>query len=1479
MWQRNLNIVLHVFNMQLKRQRHVLPAMTNENGFRQWAILLLTMMALMSMKASAQLWGAPTLTLSNATPISFDVSLVMGVPGGGMPTGQRIVCDIGATVMPDDGNDALAKFFGPAPATTTVTGLIGGTTYTCVAATLSGNGFSAFSAPKTILVPIGTLPQTINFVMSHSALTFGNQLDLALSTINASSGYAVTVTSLTPAICTLSNATPTAILTAISLGVCQLQATQAGNTSYAAAMPVNQNVNVNVTFPKVPQNVVYTAGNGQVKASFTPPLSDGGSPITIYALSCGLSTVNGVGSPLVLTGLTNGTPYNCRVSAQNMVGNGVPTPFTSVTPTAGMATASVTTIVVTPNPAKYAGLPKVLTTATVTGNMPTGTLTIRVGIDNDICSNQPLVAGVVSCPGGNTDGYVPGIYDVVATYSGDANNLPSSSTITQLVVEKGVQTATIPVIVAQVVSAIPLASGASGGNSSSPLTIASLTPAVCSVTGLNINLNAAGTCTITADQAGDALYANAAQAQRSFQINAAPPASVPDAPTLGVITPGAGQISVAFTPNGNGGSAITGYVVFCNLGSITKGGASSPIVITGLSVNTDYTCSVAASNAIGNSQTSASATVTVTMAATVPDAPTFGVVTPGNGLATFAFTANGNGGSAILSYTVDCLPDNHFKQGATSPLVVSGLTNGTEYTCTVTATNAVGNSKASATVMVTPIAMATVPDAPTIGIATAGNGQASIAFTASLSNGGSVITDYVATCMLPGEPNVNAIGATSPIVVTGLTNKLNYTCSVRAINAIGKSNPSATVAVTPVPPPATVPNAPTIGQVTPANGQVLFAFTSNGNGGSAITGYTVNCNPGTFTVQGAASPLLVTGLTNGATYTCGVFATNAIGNSEAVKIDVIAGASVPGAPTIGVATPGANQATIQFLAPVNNGGSAITFYEVSCVSNVVGEPTVSAKGAASPIIVTKLIAKTNYTCSVKANNAVGVSVSSAGVMVTPVAVPPPAQAAQVVNFTLPATLPATTKPFVIFATGGGSANPVTFTAAGVCTLSGNTLALSGATGVCSVTANQAGDANHLAANPVTASINVTPGVPSMPQNVTCASGQAAATCTFSAPVANGSTAVTGYRMLCTSANGVGVSVAGLSAPLSISPLPTGNAYSCSVNATNTAGHGESSAPILVTPFSLNAISGGIDINGDGKGEVLLRGSTNNNLLLGTLNLAKAPGDKLDFSIFTYIGDNQRVLGVGDFAGRNKSDLLLQDIQTGDVQIWFGFDGFVDSRYAVRNVKPGWIVEAVADMDGDGKSDIVWRYTGQSPNPNDTGVVFVWYMNGGVIKEIKSRGGAPLSWSIVGAADLTGDALGEIVWVSPTNQIRSLTALQGRNFVNQLIGTVPSGYTLIRATDFTADRKADLLFRNPQGKVSLWVMNGVSIGTQLNLPDVAAATSLYAVADLNGDGTADIVWRKADNTLMVWLMNAANASAPTIIDNAGTAPSNTVPVDP
>ena len=90
-----------------------------------------------------------------------------------------------------------------------------------------------------------------------------------------------------------------------------------------------------------------------------------------------------------------------------------------------------------------------------------------------------------------------------------------------------------------------------------------------------------------------------------------------------------------------------------------------------------------------------------------------------------------------------------------------------------------------------------VPNAPTIGTATAGGGSASVTFTAPADVGGGAITGY-SVVSTPG--GVIGTGASSPITVSGLTGGTAYTFKVFATNAYGPSPLSAASnSVTPTP--------------------------------------------------------------------------------------------------------------------------------------------------------------------------------------------------------------------------------------------------------------------------------------------------------------------------------------------------------------------------------------------------------------------------------------------------------------------------------------------------------------------------------------------------------------------------------------------------------------------------------------------------------------------------------------------------------
>ncbi len=196
------------------------------------------------------------------------------------------------------------------------------------------------------------------------------------------------------------------------------------------------------------------------------------------------------------------------------------------------------------------------------------------------------------------------------------------------------------------------------------------------------------------------------------------------------------------------------------------------------------------------------------------------------------------GGTIVTITGTNLTNATSVKFGSTAATITENTTTsisaiapaGTAGKVDITITTAGGTSAISSADEFTYITPKTVATAPTIGAATAGNGQASISFTTPTSNGGSTILGYTITSN-PG--GLTATGTTSPVNVTGLTNGTAYTFTVTATNSAGTSSASsASNSVTPNAPPTATTSA--AADITPL-GATLNGTVNANNASTTVT--------------------------------------------------------------------------------------------------------------------------------------------------------------------------------------------------------------------------------------------------------------------------------------------------------------------------------------------------------------------------------------------------------------------------------------------------------------------------------------------------------------------------------------------------------------------------------------------------------------------------------------------------------------------
>ena len=540
----------------------------------------------------------------------------------------------------------------------TVTGISAGTC--TIAANQAGSSPSYSPAAQvTQSFSIGQGSQSITFGAAPTIVVAGSG---SVSATGGASGNPVTFSSQTTGVCTVAGST----VTGVSAGTCTIAANQASNSNYTAAPQVTQSFSIgqgsqSITFGAAPTIVV--AGTGAVSATG----GASGNPVTFSSQTTGVCTVAGS----TVTGVGAGT---CTIAA-NQAGTSNYTAAPQVTQSfsIGQGSQSIT----------FGAAPTIVFPGT-------GAVSATGGASGNPVTFTSQTTGVCTVAGSTVTGVSAGTCTIAANQAGTSNYTAAPQVTQSFSIGQGSQSITFGVAPTIRVASSGVVS-ATGGASGNPVVFTSSTPNTCAVSGSNgatVTGVAVGTCTIAANQAGNANYTAAPQQTQSFTIGAA------------------AQLSVGGTLNGYVGSGLvlrlngatdlpvnSGTVQF-SFPTIADGSSYQVTVATN-PVQPTQVCSV--SNGQGTLAGANVSQVVVTCQTTAqpPGPPTNVQLNISGTTATISWTMPaGDGGWAITGYRATLQPGGQSCEVTGNPpptsCQITGLQPNLSYTVTVVSGNGTG---------------------------------------------------------------------------------------------------------------------------------------------------------------------------------------------------------------------------------------------------------------------------------------------------------------------------------------------------------------------------------------------------------------------------------------------------------------------------------------------------------------------------------------------------------------------------------------------------------------------------------------------------------------------------------------------------------------------------------------------------------------------------------------------------------------------
>jgi hypothetical protein len=423
--------------------------------------------------------------------------------------------------------------------------------------------------------------QVITFAPTPSFLVGGTA---TLSATGGASGLPVVFSSQTPTICSVADSS----VTGVAAGTCTVAANQAGNSTWPAAVEKTQSFAVTSAPKQVIDNLLQNSGFE--------------SGATLWTQSSKNSY------PLIVAGTANlpahgGSTYaylGGYDSASDFIEQSLTIP----------ANASPATL-------------EFWTQITTQETSCTYCDTLSVELYN--ASGQYLQQLTTLSGQNASSGWVKNSGFDLTTYQGQTVRLRFTATTnasnnTRFLIDDIKLSASV--LYTQSITFGPAPSVLEGGtgsisasaSSGLPVTLSSSTTRTCVLSGTTVTGVSPGTCTITANQAGDTGYLPAPPATLNFNITTPAAIVAPSPPGMTSITSGRGSATLTLTaPSSNGGAAIVAYAATCtanNQPTKTASGSGLTLTVRGLKGGVAYSCTATARNTLHTSSPSAAQSVT-----------------------------------------------------------------------------------------------------------------------------------------------------------------------------------------------------------------------------------------------------------------------------------------------------------------------------------------------------------------------------------------------------------------------------------------------------------------------------------------------------------------------------------------------------------------------------------------------------------------------------------------------------------------------------------------------------------------------------------------------------------------------------------------------------------------------------------------------------------------------------------------------------